>query len=89
MPRPQFSLRSLFVLTALVAVGCLVGPPIVGLGVAAVIVIPLVLLVGAGMLASPILLLCIVSVSIGRAIIEAVPQIWHSLLKKRHDQPGD
>jgi hypothetical protein len=29
MPRPQFRLRSLFMLTALVAVGCLVGPPIV------------------------------------------------------------
>jgi predicted PurR-regulated permease PerM len=28
MPRPQFSLRSLFILTAIVAVGCLVGPPI-------------------------------------------------------------
>jgi hypothetical protein len=29
MPHPQFSLRSLFILTALVALGCLVGPPIV------------------------------------------------------------
>jgi hypothetical protein len=29
MPRPQFRLCSLFLLTALVAVGCLVGPPIV------------------------------------------------------------
>jgi hypothetical protein len=29
MPRPQFRLRSLFILTALVAVGCMVGPPIV------------------------------------------------------------
>jgi hypothetical protein len=29
MPRPQFRLRSLFILTAIVAVGCLVGPPIV------------------------------------------------------------
>jgi hypothetical protein len=29
MPCPQFRLRSLFLLTALVAVGCLVGPPIV------------------------------------------------------------
>jgi len=29
MPRPQFSLRSLFILTTIVAVGCLVGPPIV------------------------------------------------------------
>jgi hypothetical protein len=28
MPRPQFRLRSLFVLTALAAVGCLVGPPL-------------------------------------------------------------
>jgi hypothetical protein len=28
MPRPQFRLRSLFILTAIVAVGCLVGPPI-------------------------------------------------------------
>jgi hypothetical protein len=27
--RPQFRLRSLFILTAIVAVGCLVGPPIV------------------------------------------------------------
>jgi hypothetical protein len=27
--RPQFSLRWLFVLTALVGLGCLVGPPIV------------------------------------------------------------
>jgi len=27
MPRPQFRLRSLFILTAIVAVGCLVGPP--------------------------------------------------------------
>jgi hypothetical protein len=27
--RPQFHLKSLFILTALVAVGCLVGPPIV------------------------------------------------------------
>ncbi len=27
MRRPQFRLRSLFILTALVAVGCLVGPP--------------------------------------------------------------
>ncbi|HVC97923.1 MAG TPA: hypothetical protein VND64_29905 [Pirellulales bacterium] len=26
MPRPQFRLRSLFILTAIVAVGCLVGP---------------------------------------------------------------
>jgi hypothetical protein len=29
MPRPQFSLRSLFVLTAIVAVGCWASPPIV------------------------------------------------------------
>jgi hypothetical protein len=29
MPRPQFSLRSLFVITAVVAVACWVGPPIV------------------------------------------------------------
>jgi hypothetical protein len=29
MPRPQFRLRSLFILTAIVAVGCLIGPPIV------------------------------------------------------------
>jgi hypothetical protein len=29
MPRPQFRLRSLFLLTAIVAAGCLVGPPIV------------------------------------------------------------
>jgi hypothetical protein len=29
MPRPQFRLKSLFALTAIVAVGCLVGPPIV------------------------------------------------------------
>ncbi len=29
IPRPQFRLRSLFILTAIVAVGCLVGPPIV------------------------------------------------------------
>jgi hypothetical protein len=29
MPRLQFRLRSLFILTAIVAVGCLVGPPIV------------------------------------------------------------
>jgi len=29
MPRPQFRLRSLFILTAIVDVGCLVGPPIV------------------------------------------------------------
>jgi hypothetical protein len=29
MRRPQFSLSSLFILTAIVAVGCLVGPPIV------------------------------------------------------------
>ena len=29
MHRPQFRLRSLFILTAIVAVGCLVGPPIV------------------------------------------------------------
>jgi hypothetical protein len=28
MSRPQFRLRSLFILTAIVAVGCLVGPPI-------------------------------------------------------------
>jgi hypothetical protein len=28
MPRPQFRLRSLFILTAIVAVGCWVGPPI-------------------------------------------------------------
>src|SRR5207253_8448308 len=28
MHRPQFRLRSLFILTALVAVGCLIGPPI-------------------------------------------------------------
>jgi O-antigen/teichoic acid export membrane protein len=34
MPRPQFSLRSLFVLTALVAVACWVGAPIIGLVVA-------------------------------------------------------
>ncbi|HVC96200.1 MAG TPA: hypothetical protein VND64_21130 [Pirellulales bacterium] len=27
--RPQFRLRSLFILTAFVAVGCLVGPPVV------------------------------------------------------------
>ena len=29
MPRPQFRLRSLFNLTAIVAMGCLVGPPLV------------------------------------------------------------
>ena len=29
MPRPQFHLRSLFILTAIVAVGCMVRPPIV------------------------------------------------------------
>jgi hypothetical protein len=29
MPRPQFRLRCLFMLTAIVAVGCLVGPPII------------------------------------------------------------
>jgi len=29
MHRPQFRLKSLFILTALVAFGCLVGPPIV------------------------------------------------------------
>jgi hypothetical protein len=29
MPRPQFRLRSLFILTAVVAVGCLVGAPVV------------------------------------------------------------
>ena len=29
MSRPQFRLRSLFILTAIVAVGCLVGPPII------------------------------------------------------------
>jgi hypothetical protein len=29
LPRPQFRLRSLFILTAIVAVLCLVGPPIV------------------------------------------------------------
>jgi len=29
MCRPQFRLRSLFILTAVVAVGCMVGPPIV------------------------------------------------------------
>jgi hypothetical protein len=29
MPRPQFRLRSLFILTAIVAVGCLVGPSII------------------------------------------------------------
>jgi hypothetical protein len=29
MPRPQFRLRSLFILTAMVAVGCWVGPPTV------------------------------------------------------------
>jgi hypothetical protein len=28
MPRPQFRLSSLFILTAIVAVGCLVGPPL-------------------------------------------------------------
>jgi len=27
MPRPQFRLRSLFILTAIVAVACVVGPP--------------------------------------------------------------
>jgi hypothetical protein len=29
MRRPQFRLRSLFILSAIVAVGCVVGPPIV------------------------------------------------------------
>jgi len=28
VPRPQFRLRSLFIVTAIVAVGCWVGPPI-------------------------------------------------------------
>jgi len=28
MPRPQFRLRSLFIVTAIVAVRCLVGPPL-------------------------------------------------------------
>jgi hypothetical protein len=29
MPRPQFRLPTLFIFTAVVAVGCLVGPPII------------------------------------------------------------
>jgi hypothetical protein len=51
MPRPQFTLRSLFVLTAVVAVGCLAGPPIIRAcqrfdARILVIVIPVVYLLG-------------------------------------------
>jgi hypothetical protein len=86
MPR-QFSLRSLFILTAIVAVGCLVGPPIAELAYdmgESAIILPFLL---AGLLTAPILLLSIMAASACRAIAEIVPDIWYSRSRNRQARP--